>query len=352
MRPACGLAALLPAACLLAALPLAMDPALARDQVRVVGSSTVFPYAQAVAEEFTEATGDPSPVVEATGTGGGFQIFCRGLGPRTPDITTASRPIRPLEAALCRRNGVTDITEARFGEDAIVVAQSRRGAPVDFTRAQLFAGLAALVEVDGAIVANPYWRWREVDPVLPDMPIEVYGPPLTSGTRDAFVDLVMDKGCLAFPAIAALPEGRRVDVCGSIRQDGAFIAAGESDNVIVRRLVADPTAIGIFGYSFLSENADRLRGAALDGVSPSRAAIASGTYGATRSVYLYVKNAHRGIVPGLDGFLAEFVSEAAIGPDGYLAGRGLIALPAPDRARLRAEVERGAQVSAPPAAGN
>lgn len=347
MRPASVLVALLPAACLLAAIPLAGTRALARDQVRVVGSSTVFPYAQAVAEEFTARTGAPSPVVEATGTGGGFQIFCRGLGPRTPDIATASRPIRPLEAALCRRNGVTDITEVQFGEDAIVVAQSRRGPPVNLTRAQLFQALAAFVEVDGAIVANPYRRWRDIDPALPDMAIEVYGPPLTSGTRDAFVDLVMEEGCLAFPSIAALPEGRRVGVCGSIRQDGAFIAAGESDNIIVRRLVADPGALGIFGYAFLSENADRLRGAALDGVRPTRAAIASGAYGATRGLYLYVKNAHRGIVPGLGGFLAAFVSEDAIGPDGYLAERGLIALPEPDRAHLRAEVRE----SAPSVAG-
>lgn len=332
----------------LAAAALALTgagTALARTQVRVVGSSTVFPYAQAVAEEFSATAGVPSPVVEATGTGGGFQIFCRGLGPQSPDIVTASRRIRPLEAALCRRNGVSDVTEIRFGEDAIVLAQSRRGPPADFTRAQLFQALAALVEVNGAVVANPYRRWREIDPALPDTPIEVYGPPLTSGTRDAFVDLVMNQGCLAFPAIAALPLGRRVDVCGRIRTDGAFIAAGESDSVIVRRLIADPAALGVFGYSFLYENADRLRGAALDGVPPTRAAIASGDYGATRSLYLYVKNAHRGIVPELDGFLAAFVSEDAVGPDGYLVERGLIPLSDADRARLRADV--GAGVLAP-----
>lgn len=328
-------------ACL--ALPAA---AATRDQVRVVGSSTIFPYTQAVAEEFSGETGFPSPVVESTGTGGGMQLFCAGVGPRTPDVTTASRRILPSEVALCRRNGVTDITEARFGEDAVVLARSRRAPPVAFSRAELFQGLAASVEVDGKLVANPYRRWREIAPHLPDTPIEVFGPPLTSGTRDAFIALVMNTGCRSFPAIAALPEPERTETCGRIRQDGPFIEAGESDNVIVRRLAADPGAIGIFGYSFLYENADQLRGAALDGVAPTREAIASGAYGAIRSLYLYVKNAHRGAIPGLEGFLAEYLSEAAIGPGGYLVERGLIPPAAAERDRLRAAVAAGAPLPA------
>lgn len=325
--------------------PGASAAAAPRDQVRIVGSSTAFPYAQAVAEEFSGESGFLSPVVESTGTGGGIRIFCGGVGPRTPDVTTASRRMLPSEHALCERNGVTDFTEARFGQDAVVIAQSRRAAPLDFSRAELFQALAASVEVDGAIVPNPYSRWSQIDPGLPDVPIRVFGPPFTSGTRDAFVSLVLEPGCRGFPSIAALPEPRRAEVCGQIRQDGAFVAAGESDNVIVRRLATDPVALGIFGYSQLFENADRLRAASLDGVSPTREAIASGKYGAVRPLYLYVKNAHRGVIPGLDAFLAAFVSEAAIGPEGYLADRGLIPLAPAEREALRAAVAAGAPSS-------
>lgn len=322
----------------LAAPVAASGAAVTRDQVRVVGSSTVFPYSQAVAEEFSGEHDFPSPVIEATGTGGGLRLFCAGVGPRTPDVTTASRRILVSEIELCRRNGVTDVTEARFGADAVVIAQSRLAPATDFSRAQLFQGLAEMVEVGGRIVPNPYRRWSEIAPRLPDVPIEVFGPPLTSGTRDAFVELVLGRGCRAFPAIEALPAAERTAVCSRIREDGAFVAAGESDNVIVRRLAADPGALGIFGYSLLAENTDRLRAATLEGVPPTREAIASGSYGAIRSVYLYVKNAHRGVIPGLDDFLAEYVSEAAIGPDGYLLERGLVPLPAAARNRARAAV--------------
>lgn len=315
--------------------------AASRDQVRVVGSSTAFPYSQAVAEEFTDKTDQPSPVVEATGTGGGMRLFCAGVGPRTPDVITASRPILPSELADCRRNGVTDLTEARFGQDAIVIAQSRAAPLTGFTRAEIFQAVAASVAIAGEIVPNPYRKWSEINPDLPDAPIEVFGPPLTSGTRDTFVTDMLAQGCGAFPAIAALPEPRRDDVCGRIRRDGAFIAATESDNVLVRRLAADPAVIGIFGYSLLDQNADQVRGAAIDGVAPTRATISSGAYGAIRALYLYVKNAHRGVIPGLDGFLAEYVSEAAIGEDGYLVELGLIPLPAAERESLRAAVTAG-----------
>lgn len=312
-----------------------------REQVRVVGSSTAFPYAQAVAEEMTEMTEFPSPVVEATGSGGGMRIFCAGLGPRTPDVTTASRRIRPSEIALCRERGVGEITEARFGLDAVVLARARGGATAGFTRSQLFQGLAAEVAIGGEIVTNPFRRWSEINPALPDEPILVYGPPYTSGTRDALVDLVMNEGCMEFSAIASLPPAARTSVCGRIRQDGAFIAAGESDNVIVRRLVADPAAVGVFGYSLLALNAERLRGISLDGVAPSREAIASGAYGAIRPLYFYVKSAHLGVITGLDHFLAEFTSEAAIGPGGYLVERGLVPLSEDERVRLRLSVAAG-----------
>lgn len=327
------------------ALPVALSSlpgaAATRDQVRVVGSSTAFPYSQAVAEEFSDKTGEPSPVVEATGTGGGMRLFCAGVDPRTPDVLAASREMLPSELADCRRNGVMDLTEARFAEDAVIVAQSRQAPWTDFTSAELFQAVAAEVEIAGEVVPNPYARWNEIDPRLPDAPIEVFGPPLTSGTRDAFVRLVLARGCRAFPAIEALPEPRRAEVCRRIRRDGPFVPATESDNVLVRQLAADPAAIGIFGFSMLHQNADRIRGAAIDGVAPTRETIESGAYAAVRSLYLYVKNAHRGVIPGLDRFLSEYLSEAAIGRDGYLTELGLIPLSAPDRESLRATAAAG-----------
>lgn len=320
----------------------AAGAAATRDQVRVVGSSTAFPYTQAVAEEFADETGQLSPVVEATGTGGGMRLFCSGVGPRTPDVIAASRRILPSELAACQRNGVTDLIGARFADDAVIIAQSRQAPWTDFTRAQIFQAVAASVEIAGEIVPNPYRNWHQIDPSLPDAAIEIIGPPLTSGTRDAFVKLVLNQGCLTFPAIEALPEPQRADVCSRIRRDGVFVVATESDNVLVRQLAADPGAIGIFGYTMLHDNADWLRGAALDGVAPTREAIISGAYGAVRSLYLYVKNAHRGVIPGLDGFLAEYSSEAAIGPNGYLVQLGLIPLATADRESLRAAVGGGA----------
>ncbi len=315
--------------------------AQSRDQIRIVGSSTVFPYTQAVAEQFVGLKGMRSPVVEATGTGGGLQVFCGGIGTPYPDIAGASRRIRPSEVALCAKNGVDDITEARIGDDGISIAQSVAGPEMDLSRAELFEALAASVAQGDAIVANPFRRWREIGPDLPDTPIQVFGPPPTSGTRDAFVELVMTPGCRGFPAIAALPPPKQAEVCARMRQDGPFIEAGENDNLIVKRLEADPTALGIFGYSFLYENADRLRGVAVDGVEPTPATIASGAYAVTRPLYLYIKNPHRAVIPGLNAFLTEYFSEDSIGPDGYLAERGLIPLPEAERAQVRADVAAG-----------
>lgn len=315
--------------------------AQARQQIRVVGSSTVFPYSQAVAEQFAGLTGAPAPVVEATGTGGGMKIFCAGLGTRFPDVSGASRPITRSEYDDCRVHGVDAITEILIGHDGLTIAHARSGPDLDLSTAELFRALAAEVEVDGEVVANPWRRWSEIDPALPDAPIVVFGPPPTSGTRDAFVDLVMHEGCTAFPAIVALPEPRRETVCSRMRQDGPFIETGENDNIIVQRLLADPTALGIFGFPFLYENSDRLKAAKVDGVSPTRDTIASGAYAVSRPLFVYVKNAHRGVIPGLDDFLAEYVSEEALGPDGYLPERGLIPLPFAERERVRAEVAAG-----------
>lgn len=323
----------------LAAVLIAPAFGQSRDQIRVVGSSTVFPYTQAVAEQFAGLTEMKAPVVEATGTGGGMKVFCGGVGPGFPDITAASRAMKESEHRLCRANGVESIMEVLIGRDGLTIAHSVDGPDMSLSKAQLFQALASQVEVDGAIVPNPYRRWSEIDPSLPDMPIQVFGPPPTSGTRDAFVDLVMTPGCETFPAIAALADEARHRVCQRMRQDGPFIEAGENDNIIVQRLGADRTALGVFGYSFLFENSDRLKPVAVDGVAPDKETIASGAYHVSRPLYLYVKNAHRGVIPGLDAFLREYVSEEAIGPDGYLPERGLIPLSAAERDAVRAMVD-------------
>jgi phosphate transport system substrate-binding protein len=312
------------AACALAAYA---GEASARDQIRIVGSSTVFPYTQAVAERFAANTGAPSPVVESTGTGGGMQIFCQGIGEAHPDLTGASRAMKKSEWELCASNGVTDITEIMLGYDGLSMAVSQEGPDLDVSKAQLFLALGAEVPVDGEIKANPYRRWSEIDPALPDVPILVYGPPPTSGTRDAWVELVMDAGCKTFDAVKALDAARAKAVCERMRTDGPFVEAGENDNLIVQRLTADKSAFGIFGYSFLYENQDRLKAVAIGGVMPNAETIESGAYKVSRPLFIYVKNAHRAAIPSLQEFVEEYASDDAMAPGGYLSERGLIALP-------------------------
>jgi len=309
-----------------------------RDQIRIVGSSTVFPFTQAVAEQFAAMTGSPAPVVEGTGTGGGMQIFCGGIGPAHPDVTGASRTMTESEYRVCQANGVDSVTEVLVGYDGLSIANSIDGPALDLTEAQIFQALAAEVEVDGEIAANPYRRWNEIDESLPDLPIQVMGPPPTSGTRDAFVELVMHDGCREFEAIAALDDTRRNQVCERMRQDGPFIEAGENDNLIVQRLQADESALGIFGYSFLYENQDTLQAVAINGFEPSPDTIASGAYPVARPLYIYVKNAHRGVIAGLEEFITEYVSEDAFGRGGYLSERGLIPLPEGERDATRERV--------------
>ncbi|HSR72530.1 MAG TPA: PstS family phosphate ABC transporter substrate-binding protein [Kiloniellales bacterium] len=322
-------------AALLGVVLLGADAAQARDQIRIVGSSTVFPYTQAVAEEFANKTGHPAPVVESTGTGGGMKIFCQGIGEGHPDISGASRAMKQSEYELCLANGVKSISEALIGYDGLSIAVSRKGEQLDLTKAQLYQALAAEVPVDGKIVANPYRTWSQIDPSLPDTEIQVFGPPPTSGTRDAFVELVMETGCEEFEAVKEL-EGERMEVvCSRMRQDGPFIEAGENDNLIVQRLEADPAAYGIFGYSFLYENQDRLQPVEVDGVAPSFETIADGSYTISRPLYFYVKNAHRGVIPGLEDFIAEYVGDEAMGPDGYLSERGLVPLSDKRRAKIQ-----------------
>lgn len=317
----------------------------ARDQIRIVGSSTVFPYTQAVAEEFGAVTGHPAPVVESTGTGGGMKIFCQGVGAAHPDVTGASRAMKQSEFELCQANGVTSVTEALIGFDGLSFAVSRSGQDFDVTKEQLFLALASEVPVDGEIVANPYTKWNEIDPSLPDIEIQVFGPPPTSGTRDAWVELVMEEGCEAFEAVEALEEGRREEVCQRMRQDGPFIEAGENDNLIVQRLESDPEAYGIFGYSFLYENQDKLKPVAVGGVLPSPETIESGEYGISRPLFFYVKNAHRGVIPGLEDFLVEYMSETAMGPGGYLSDRGLVPLNDAKRQEVQDQVLSGADMT-------
>jgi len=329
------------------ALTGAAGVADARDQIRIVGSSTVFPYTQAVSEQYSASTGNPAPVVESTGTGGGMQIFCGGVGEEHPDITGASRAMKKSEYELCQQNGVESVTEVLLGYDGLSIAHSQSGPDMDLTKAQIFQALAAEVEVDGQIVANPNMNWSDIDPSLPDAPITVFGPPPTSGTRDAFVELVMLEGCEEFPAIAALEGDRKDEVCERMRQDGPFIEAGENDNLIVQRLQADPNALGIFGYSFLYENLDTLKAVSVEGVAPSTETIADASYGVSRPLFIYVKNPHRGVIPGLEEFLTEYTSEEAFGDGGYLSERGLIPLSAEEREEVRAAVAASAPMEVP-----
>lgn len=321
--------------------------AQSRDQIRIVGSSTVFPYTQAVAEQYGAATGNPAPVVESTGTGGGMQVFCGGVGPDFPDITGASRAMKKSEFELCAQNGVDNVSEVLIGYDGLSLAHAQSAPDLSLTKAQIFQALAAEVEVNGEVVANPYKNWSEIDASLPNQPITVFGPPPTSGTRDAFVELVMLKGCEEFPAIAALEGDKKEETCSRMRQDGPFIEAGENDNLIVQRLNADPNAVGIFGYSFLFENTDTLKDIAVDGVEAKPETIADGSYPVSRPLFIYVKNAHKGVIPGLEEFVEEYVSEESFGEGGYLSERGLIVLPEAERAATRDAVVASTAMAAP-----
>jgi len=310
-----------------AALTLVAGAAEARDQIHIVGSSTVFPFTTAVAENFGKAGNFKTPVVESTGTGGGFKLFCAGAGEDTPDISGASRPIKQSEIDACKQNGVGEITEVPIGYDGIAFANSKSGPTIDISRKELYLALAKTVPQNGKLVANPYKTWKEINSAFPDEKIEVLGPPPTSGTRDAFIELVMDKGCEEFPEIKALDKDAMKTACQAIREDGAYIEAGENDNLIVQKLEADPSAFGIFGYSFLEENTDKIQGAKVEGVAPNYDSISSAKYVISRTLFFYVKNAHVGVIPGMKEFVAEYVSERAMGEDGYLADKGLVPFP-------------------------
>ena len=324
------------------------DAAESRDQIRIVGSSTVFPFAAVVAEEFGKTTDNKTPVVESTGSGGGLKLFCAGVGVDYPDIANASRRIKLSEVDRCAENGVTDITEVKFGFDGIVLANSKAIEPFSITLQQLFLALAKDVPSDGGMVANPNQTWADVDASLPAVKIEVLGPPPTSGTRDAFVELAMEGGCKTFPDIKALKKQDKKAykvLCHSIREDGAFVEAGENDNLIVQKLKANPSALGIFGYSFLDQNRDKVQGSTINGIAPDFDTIADGSYPVSRSMYFYVKKAHVGVIPGIEEYIATFTDEDAWGPYGYLADKGLIPLPDADREAMRMQATAFAQLS-------
>jgi len=308
--------------------------AFAREQIKIVGSSTVFPFSTAVAEQFGKKTDFQTPSVESTGSGGGIKLFCAGVGTDTPDITNASRRMKVSELEMCIENGVTDVVESTVGFDGIVIANASKAPQYDMTLAQVYTALAAEVPGDdGQMISNPNMKWSDIDPSFPDVKIEVFGPPPTSGTRDAFEELAMLEGCIE--------AGLEKEACEEveIRTDGAYVEAGENDNAIVSQLEANPNALGVFGYSFLDQNMDKLKGAKINSQDPTFENIADGAYPLSRSLYFYVKKAHVGVIPGIAEYVGEFDSENAIGDDGYLVEKGLIPLDGDAFAENKSRVE-------------
>jgi phosphate transport system substrate-binding protein len=312
-----------------------------RDYISIVGSSTVYPFATVAAERFGRATRFKTPKVEATGSGGGLKLLCNGIGVQHPDIANSSRRITTSEVQMCERNGVRELVEVKIGYDGIVLANAKSATRLDLTLRQIYLALAKNVPDPGGaqrLVPNPYQRWSDIDPALPSVRIEVLGPPPTSGTRDAFLELAMEGGCKQYPWIAALERDDYLVACHTIREDGRYVEAGENDNLIVQKLESNPRALGIFGYSFLEQNSDKVRPAAIDGIEPSFDTIADGTYPVARPLYFYVKRAHVDQIPGIREYLAEFTSESAWGDFGYLSEKGLVPLPEEERRATAAQV--------------
>ncbi|MEP4147996.1 MAG: substrate-binding domain-containing protein [Halioglobus sp.] len=348
-----------------------------RDSVSVVGSSTVYPFATVVAERFGRSTSFKAPKIESTGSGGGLKLFCKGVGAGTPDITNSSRRIKKSEYDDCQSNGVTDVVEVLIGYDGIAIANSRKAPQFNISLKDIYLALAKDVPgPDGKLIANPHQTWKEINPSLPAVKIEVMGPPPTSGTRDAFAELAMGGGAKEIPALASLrsldssqdqeiklameqlgipvgvyqayveskgkaPKGKDIfkTVAYSVREDGAYIEAGENDNLIVQKLEANPNALGVFGFSFLDENGDKVQGSVIDGVEPSFDTIADGDYPVSRPLYFYIKAAHVGRIPGIQEYAMEFASGKAMSEDGYLPEKGLIPLSEEELAQVQADVK-------------
>ena len=317
----------------------------ARDSISIVGSSTVYPFTTTVAEQFGRQGKFKTPKVESTGTGGGVKLFCMGVGPQYPDIVNASRRMNLAEFESCSKAGVTDIIEVKIGFDGLTIAHSKKAQPLALTRKQVYLALAKQIPDPSnptSMIPNPYRLWSDIDKSLPKTRIEVLGPPPTSGTRDSFHELYMENGCRSYPWINTLrgqDERRFKRVCHTIRDDGAFIEAGENDNLIVQKIEANPNALGIFGYSFLEENQAQISAVKIEGYLPTFATIADGTYPASRPLFVYVKKAHMKVIPGMSEFVDEYLSDKALGAEGYLAERGLVPQPKADLAKTRADVK-------------
>lgn len=331
--------------------------ASARSTMSIVGSSTVYPFATAVAERFGKTTEFKTPTIESTGSGGGLKLFCSGTGVTHPDITNASRRIKSSELKLCMNNGVTDVVEVLIGFDGIVLANSKATKQMQVSRKDIFLALAKEVpSPDGSekLVANPYKTWKDVNPALPNTKIEVLGPPPTSGTRDAFAELAMEGGCKKFSwikgiksqskkakkagdkALAKSLKKKYKGICHTVREDGHYIEAGENDNLIVQKLEANPNALGVFGFSFLEQNADKVQGSSIEGNVPTFESIADKSYPISRPLYFYVKKAHVGVVPGIKEYLQEFTNNKTWGDEGYLADKGMIPMSKELRAKYSA----------------
>lgn len=308
---------------------VASATAQARDQINIVGSSTVYPFTTTVAEQFGRIGKFKTPKVESTGTGGGIKLFCNGVGPQHADAVNASRRMKKSEFDTCAKNGVSEILEINIGYDGLTISENKKGKLEGLTRRDVYLALAKTVPVNGQMVPNPYKTWRDVNPKLPNVKIEVLGPPPTSGTRDSFHELYMEAGC----------ELENKKQCHAIREDGVYVEAGENDNLIAQKLAANPNALGIFGYSFLEENLDKLKGLKIEGVAPSFETISSGSFPASRPLYVYVKKAHIGTIPGLREFAEEYVSNRALGEEGYLSERGLVTLDKTELAKTRSDVK-------------
>ncbi|MDH3942067.1 MAG: substrate-binding domain-containing protein [Xanthomonadales bacterium] len=327
-----------------AAIAVYSSNLLARDYISIVGSSTVYPFATVVAENFGKSTRFKTPKIESTGSGGGLKLFCAGVGIEHPDITNSSRRIKTSEIESCAANGVTDIIEAKVGYDGIALANSRTAPIFDLSTRDIFLALAKMVPDPAGgetLIPNPYKTWNEINAALPADRIEVLGPPPTSGTRDAFAELALEGGCKKFDFIKAMKKedsNKYKAVCHGVREDGVYIEAGENDNLIVQKLQANPKALGVFGFSFLDQNSDVVQGSRVNGVAPEFDSIADGSYPVSRSLFYYVKKAHVGSIPGLAEYNREFMSEKAIGDEGYLTDKGLIPMPKSERTKYQTSV--------------
>ena len=309
---------------------LASATAVARDQINIVGSSTVYPFTTTVAEQFGRQGKFKTPKVESTGTGGGIKLFCNGVGPQHADAVNASRAMKKSEFDTCAKNGVSEILEIKIGYDGLTIAENKKGSLSALTRKDVYLALAKTVPgPNGAMIPNPHKTWRDVNPKLPNVKIEVYGPPPTSGTRDSFHELYMEAGC----------DLENKKACHAIREDGAYVEAGENDNLIAQKLISNVNALGVFGYSFLEENKGKLKGLKIEGVEPTFDTIAEGTFPASRPMFVYIKKAHIGTIPGIKEFAEEYVSVRALGDEGYLSERGLVALPKNELAISRQNVK-------------